>query len=311
MNTGWQYVNNNGTAVKMSPKTLVDNVMIGENGPTLKDNMPSNPNLLINGDFQVWQRGGALYGIINNQYFSDRWKMDCLGCVNVSRQLINGRFAAQFDIGTDKAWCGIIQPVEDVQNALSGKKVTISIYTSAPACIHAAAVQTSGGMVWFSFNSSLNMPDRVVGHATIPVFTDMRVDVKVYFNVSNQYPNVYAIKLEEGENATPFVSRPYAEELALCKRYYEVMDHNFIKGIANFGIDQAFPFMAEKRISPTTSIYSKNGTVNKISYWNNTGWADMDYSTMEALSPMAVRVGGWRSTDSYYAFIVKADAEIY
>lgn len=39
------------------------------------------------------------------------------------------------------------------------------------------------------------------------------------------------IKLEQGSIATPFVPRPYGEELALCRRYYKKYSHTYFIGI--------------------------------------------------------------------------------
>lgn len=87
-------------------------------------------------------------------------------------------------------------------------------------------------------------------------------------------------KLEIGDKAAPFVPRLYAEELALCMRYYE---HNYSGGVKPGtvnGLSNA-PFVSpmgsnlahlpgadckvEKRVVPTVTIYGpSSGAVNGI-----------------------------------------------
>ena len=41
------------------------------------------------------------------------------------------------------------------------------------------------------------------------------------------------VKLEMGELATPLSPRPYAEELAMCQRYYQVHKNPWARRISN------------------------------------------------------------------------------
>jgi len=84
-------------------------------------------------------------------------------------------------------------------------------------------------------------------------------------------------KIERGSVATDFVSRPYAEELALCQRYYEkayevgtapgtVLAAAFAIYAFAYG---AYPtavcwFKVQKRTSPTVVAYDLAGTVGKV-----------------------------------------------
>jgi len=84
-------------------------------------------------------------------------------------------------------------------------------------------------------------------------------------------------KIERGSVATDFVSRPYAEELALCQRYYEkayevgtapgtVLAAAFAIYAFTYG---TYPtavcwFKVQKRTSPTVVAYDLAGTVGKV-----------------------------------------------
>ena len=79
--------------------------------------------------------------------------------------------------------------------------------------------------------------------------------------------NIFAItgvQLEVGSVATTFEQRPYGMELALCQRYYEVIDYHVVSMNAVTGNDcyTFIPFKVTKRVTPTTvaaSDISNNG----------------------------------------------------
>ena len=49
---------------------------------------------------------------------------------------------------------------------------------------------------------------------------------------TDNYLNITGVQLEEGSHATPFEFRPYQQELALCKRYFQKI---LLKGIPSGG----------------------------------------------------------------------------
>ena len=95
--------------------------------------------------------------------------------------------------------------------------------------------------------------------------------VKLVQNASATW-QITGVQLEAGKIATPFETRSYGEELALCQRYYErfiTNDNNrplanyWAAGHANLWI----PFKVEKRAAPTVSA-----TIGQI---YNGGWVSM------------------------------------
>jgi hypothetical protein len=90
---------------------------------------------------------------------------------------------------------------------------------------------------------------------------------------SNDYVEIASIQLEVGQTATPFETRPYGVELALCQRYYE---QSYVEGTApgtatttnqatgrwayidgtTEALTAHFPFKATKRAAPTVTFYS-------------------------------------------------------
>ena len=85
------------------------------------------------------------------------------------------------------------------------------------------------------------------------------------------------VQLEVGSVATDFEHRSYAQELALCQRYCEVIlegegDGAYMVNSVGYATDQLyaiFRFAVEKRVSPT--LVQTTGTNYYINYRNNSG----------------------------------------
>tara|TARA_Y100001956_G_scaffold70858_1_gene75177 strand:- start:659 stop:1093 length:435 start_codon:yes stop_codon:yes gene_type:complete len=90
----------------------------------------SNPNLFINGDFSVWQRG-TTFSNIGGQYTADRWYITALS------DITDVSLGAAFALGNTYPFLainpsvhdgnlGIAQRIENVSR-MAGKTVTVSI----------------------------------------------------------------------------------------------------------------------------------------------------------------------------------------
>lgn len=198
----------------------------------------ANPSLLINGDFQVWQRGESFNILRNyNIFTADRW---CLAVANPSTDilLLANKTDYGLRISNTKAYTKntrLNQGVE-IPKHIQGKEVTFSITIKsdinkkigmficnvdrltkiATKTINVNNIETTysitgtipSGMdilcVGLALSSDADEYIGVVGGFDFPV---CNIDIK------------YA-KLELGDKATPFVPRPYAQELVMCQRYY-------------------------------------------------------------------------------------------
>jgi len=208
-------------------------------------------NLIINGGFDVWQRGtsgSGSYGFPS----ADRWKINASGgTVNTSRQAFtdgqtdvpgNPRYFFRMDTTSGNNNAGIHQPVEDVR-LLAGREVTLSFW--------AKGTNPGGG----SFLSSWIQDFGTGGSSNVE--TEMGNNIVVTsswqkFTITNTLPSVTGktigdgsftwaevlrqpstdtstdawqvdianVQLELGSVATEFEHRSYGEELALCQRYY-------------------------------------------------------------------------------------------
>jgi len=201
-------------------------------------------NLIINGGFQVWQRGTSFSG---NEYTADRWYAGLSGATaTISQQSFTvgqtdvpgePEYYLRFNVTGANDNVKIQQPIEDVRTA-AGQTVTLSFWiksTSAPTSLtprfqqyfgsggSAPAVDTDGTTIT-GITSSWQKIERQV---TIPSISGKTIGSSSYlllqlFNPNNETFDfdIAQVQLEVGSVATPFEHRSYGEELAACQRYY-------------------------------------------------------------------------------------------
>lgn len=164
----------------------------------------SNPNLLINGGFTVWQRGESFTiprtGYGTGKYTADRWRVwanadSTGGNITVTR--------ADDGMHIEAAGAGFASyRFEEAEvKKLSGKTVTLS--------------QSVDGVV---SSAVRRFPTTGILNVTLPVSG-----------------TINWIKLELGEEATPYVPKGYGEELLACMRYYQVTGNIFLPGYITVG----------------------------------------------------------------------------
>jgi hypothetical protein len=177
------------------------------------------PNLLINGDFQVWQRGASFTGAGGLlQYTADRWhEWSAGGYTEVSKDVDGVKWVT----GGNNSLKQILEKTAQTQNRVM--TFSIKVKGTAGSVIYLAIedinTPTSGlntvSEVGFTCTGgddvfSINAPSRV--------YTN-RIGVRITSYNSSTYLIKYA-KLELNDHATPFIPKSYGEELALCQRYY-------------------------------------------------------------------------------------------
>lgn len=174
----------------------------------------SNPNLLINGDFRVNQRGQTTYSNHNN-YTVDRWNL-YWGSLTVNN---NGTITHNAS-GDGQ---GIKQRIEN-PSFLSGKTITFSVKAQADISFTLRiGIKGDWNKVAHSTYSGSDIHINTLT-VTLPTLTD---DDELSFFIMSPSPyvtassmTIYWAKVEIGSVATAFSPRPYAEELAMCQRYY-------------------------------------------------------------------------------------------
>lgn len=172
----------------------------------------SNPNSLKNGDFQVWQRGESFTA---SGYTADRWYAYMSGSGNSVSHANGG-------ITIDTTSGNLIQLQQFFEEAefkkLKGKTVTLSINIE----IIQGSVAVYSNVDTFKQIGSISVSG--IHKFTFTVAEDIS-SFKILFSfLAGRKAVIKWVKLELGEVSTPFVPRTYAEELAMCQRYYQVLN---------------------------------------------------------------------------------------
>ena len=180
------------------------------------------PNILINGDFQVWQRGESFNNTSQNWtkvFTADRWYINGAGGDLSAVKDEDGTITIQ-NTGSEVGY--FIQPFE---KALDSNNYTLS----------AKVTSVSNVKMYFEGIGSSGAIDLIVGDN---ITTQNGAPTGVVFLLqANSSVTLKWVKLEQGSIATPLVPRLYAEELLLCQRYgYNVLNGSSTYGYVGDGI---------------------------------------------------------------------------
>lgn len=303
----------------------------------------ANPSILINGDFRnpINQRGftSRTYTGSNWVYGIDRWFVGIIDSNNQSECILNNGYISL----KSKANDGTVGTYTLLENpkSFAGKTLTASfkyrIVEGDPDSFEIASynnLTTNGTFYRYSEDSNKLINDglwhthsftfKVSENKVNDNFTSFLISTGKLINPANDYTwvkptidcqiDIQWVKLEYGSSATPFYPRSYGEELALCQRYYEVIDRvfrttGFTLGDGMFAIE--YPFLVEKRVPPTVVLPSdKTGLIEVFGNRNSTPTNFESFTT----------IGGARFTGTVaddpnrivgLNFRAYADAEIY
>jgi len=264
-------------------------------------------NLLINGGFDIWQRGDTFN--ISSGYTADRWFI-----LNSSAGTTIERVDADTDFSTNYAlsisgdangsdYLSIHAKVEDWK-AIQGRFVTFSAkITKSPhkeIWVRFRQIDATGATLWESpempfgntalggtlkYHVTLSIPPL----ATFSPLGDSNFSVVIYPNRNMKgSPVVFGeAQLEISPHPTLFKQEQIADTLSQCERYYEItqafpLDYN--SGVKNM-ID--LPFRAVKRKIPTiTTEANITWTTNytntyRCSLYNPTDTPNLIYADAE------------------------------
>ena len=244
-------------------------------------------NKIINGNFDVWQRGTSFTNA--NTWTADRWRTYALSASSTITQQTFAvgevpfagagsyylRFTPTVDSNASDRY--VSTNIEDWRQ-FDSKTVTISFWYRNTATIEGQGIQlrfkrTSG--IYDSYGD-ISLPGLEVTSswkyytATVkcPSLSGQAFTSSSYVEFGLYHQRVAAtgnidfacVQIEEGPIATPFERRPYALELNLCKRYCEVWRYDgtstndrYVSG-SGWSDQVIFKLEVEKRSTPSVTV---------------------------------------------------------
>jgi hypothetical protein len=301
-------------------------------GITAIQALSGRKNIVINGDFNIWQRGTTATGIASGgSIIADRWRLShqtdgVMRQDKLTTPLPTGKTGSALFINSSTAdaslsasqFSALEYVIEgyDIQ-LLLGRVCTLSfwVYSDLAGTYHVSFANDSGSrsyVVPFVIDSSLTWEYKTVTFTMESAGANWKVDNSAglrirfclgagsaYLGTANswQAANYLAVagqanlmssttywfalkqvQLELGAYATSFEFRPYAEELALCQRYYEKSYdqavapgtntatgeniHQAATTVGNFYV--TFPYTRKRATPATVGIYSRTGALNYV-----------------------------------------------
>jgi len=243
-------------------------------------------NLIINGGFDVWQRGTSAV-LFNDYATADRWKQVTFGAV--SKVNVDDRDCLKLVASPTNVSNYIRQYVEDF-GQLKGKTLTFSFDMKASiptqyrcdfwlqdnSNTYIVYGTNTSGVTQFNDNITTSW-GRYSVSITVPAsYTVKTTDAKLEVNLglangaaTGVECYIDNVQLEVGSVATDFEQRSYGEELALCQRYYTVAPYyteaskvNSVFGHAKTNSRYTWvvtQFPVQMRIVPTVNLISGAG----------------------------------------------------
>jgi hypothetical protein len=252
------------------PNSSNINMVLAEDGSVSGGIPAGGRNRIINGGFDVWQRGTSFSSA---GYSADRWAM--VGAsgqtVSVSQQTFTAGAAPVVGYeGTNflrAAWSGtpsgtywLTQRVEDVRT-FANQTVTLSFWAKASSNTSlmtpiieqnfgsggSSVVTTTGTnialtTVWQRFSQTFNIPSisgKTIGGSS---YLDVRPFVGSS-SVNGINFDLWGVQLEKGAAATPFEVESPGDILIKCQRYFIVLgrgENRMLCQAAGFGTTDAY-----------------------------------------------------------------------
>jgi hypothetical protein len=231
-------------------------------------------NVIINGGFDIWQRGTTGFATTDGTYTADRWRHTSNGLtITRDTDVPSGfRYSAKL-VGTgDNSFAQRIEAATASKLAL--KQVVFSCWAKRTSGTGALDVRFYYPSAEDNFTTNTQIGSTIILSslpssswtyytATITLPSNVSTGLMMLINnVGASTTFITGVQLEQNLQATPFEQRPIGVELGLCQRYYErfQLDNAAItRTIGPGGWDSATSFSLSlmfktlKRTTPTMS----------------------------------------------------------
>lgn len=282
-------------------------------------------NLVINGGMQIWQRGESMTGLGGYKYAADRL---------VLHETAGGKFTVEKYNDPEMGLCAKITCTTAGWINLGTVVELVGVF---PALTGSFYAKCSKSFENTTVISAISYDDGEKGQKNtistswqrvVFALSNVTANEKLYFTClrgggvkAGDVFYLTGIKLEAGGQATPFVHRPYAEEMALCQRYYQTHELSLppIKENTNAAI-YAMPrinFPTPMRVAPTAKYVGRSGNSGLSYYSTHSNVPNFSPSGFTAITDRVAKIvftmpsGVTMALGDYVYTKLTLDAEIY
>ena len=282
-------------------------------------------NLVINGGMQIWQRGESLTEVGTDTYTADRLIM---------HETAAGAFTVEKYNDPEMGLCAKITCTAAGWINLGTVVELVGVF---PALTGSFYAKCSKSFENTTVISAISYDDGEKGQAdtistswqrVVFALSNVTANEKLYFTCLRgggvEAGDVFyltGIKLEAGGQATPFVPRPYAEEMALCQRYYQTHELSLppIKENTNAALYAMprFNFPTPMRVAPTAKYVDRSGNSGLSYYSTHSNVPNISKSNFTVITDRVAKIvfampsGVTMALGDYVYTSLTLDAEIY
>lgn len=264
------------SAIKFGPSTVSSSNIVWSEPVAFR-------NKIINGNFDIWQRGTSFSLTTDNTYTADRWAYVFNG-TGATRTISRQNFAinqtqvpgapkyfinsTQSVAGTGGTFNALVQRIESVRT-FAGQTVTVSFWakSSTGSFVGVGLGQRASTSVFTSiFVPTLTSTwTKYTGTITLPaIASGVTEDGNDHLELAFNFPlnaihniDIAQVQLEAGSVATPFEQRPIGTELQLCQRYYELIGQPLGLAFNRNNIGTASAFTSTESFCPYKYVVQK------------------------------------------------------
>lgn len=215
---------------------VVNGNLLNSDGVNLAEAF-SNPNLFLNPNFAIWQRGNSVTVADSRTYTADRWGVYFKS--TVSRNVDGAGMKIVAEAGDYGSVNQYVEFSYETIGLLINKPMTLTVRLKTSRPMNAGiglvgnnkAITTTTDWRTYTFTFTPKDTDFTYISSSRTYFLRVNIFACDYINAyqDGDIIEISWAKLEYGSIATPFVPRPYAEELMICKRYYQAIQVSLIQ----------------------------------------------------------------------------------
>jgi hypothetical protein len=246
-------------------------------------NPAGSGNVIINGAFDIWQRGTSGTSLGSNVFLADRWTHLAASPVNIN-QTTDTPFNAGFSFTIRRTGGSNTQLHQRIEAddciLLAGQTVTLSFYLKENTGGVQVSAAFSSANAKNNFSTVTSITDQVIGTSTTTwqrysITTTLTnnvkngLEIRLLLNAINRDVSFWGVQLELGAVATPFRrNAPSIQaELAACQRYFVRLIDPSGSGVGTGGTSGgasrvSISLPVEMRVLPSVSA---SGT---FTFWN-------------------------------------------